>query len=606
MPLDTDFQLFLNNEQITSSKEDYVRAVEFSLTELPKKRLADLAKETGENWRVNEETLVSGSFPSGVTGEVFVTEASLYGQKSDDIQRSHGFFVRVHDRVVDLVDPLFGMTPMRYGTLNRFRADIRADDLDIDLTANRDTVEESPRKAHFRALLREIFNEADSRYLAWANQKSNESGKKEGEKGLVAPGLVERPVADALVSQRYEARGAEANEAWFYMNIPEGTDIDKLVEQFYTAPRSKYTYVYSAQGVDRLVKFDPVESKFWINSEHELAKEYGDDAHASRLLEDFVTAEMLLEVYLRELHVSPHVIGDILQKRDDLLRSLVKDHSYSFPTIARRLREVTADEHELEINLVVAARALGFNANQISNSNEPDGIARYLDYASGETTITLEAKSSTTAKRPEDIGFAALRRHMTDARYKADGCLLVAPGYVGADSDTTAVATEARQEKISCWTVEQLARVVEAAETRHIGARQIVQIVLNKFAPIDVKQAIDELLNNPSWNKQELYGAILAYLGGTESVKGHRTITMIWGGLVNESKFQELSTDMLRTAIIELAAASKGAMVVGDNSETIHITTSLAELQRRVSHLTQATTTERRISSFRDSCDPQN
>jgi hypothetical protein len=164
MPLGADFQVFLNGEALVSSKEDYEKVVEFDLTDLPAKRLEGLSKETGEEWIVEGCYLKSKSFPSGIQGNVILTRRSLYGQKSDDIQRSHGFFVRVCDRLVDLADPLFGMQPIAYGTLNRLHADVRADDLDAYLTASRDTVEESEIKVTFRKLLREISNEADVRW----------------------------------------------------------------------------------------------------------------------------------------------------------------------------------------------------------------------------------------------------------------------------------------------------------------------------------------------------------------------------------------------------------------------------------------------------------
>lgn len=601
MPLSTDFRLFLNGEEITSSKEDYEKVVEFDLTELPNKRLDSLLKETGERWYVEENCLKSESFPTGIKGDVFVTQRSLYGQKSDDVQRSHGFFVRVRDRLVDLVNPLFGMQPLRYGIFNRFHADIRADDLDDYLTASRDTIEESEIKVKFRKLLREIINEADTRFQAKENEEKG--GKKEGEKELVAPRLVERPVADALLTQRYDARGAEADEGWFYIDIPEGTDTNELVQRLYTSPRSKYQYDYTNQGIDRLVKFDPDKSIFWLNSEHELVKEYVGDDSSKRLLEDFVTAEMLLEAYLRESHVPALLIGEILQKRDDLLRSLVQDSSYSLETIARSLREAAADEHELEINLVVAARALGFTANQISGPGEPDGLARYTEYPSGERKITLEAKSSKKNKKPDEIDFAGLHRHAED--YKADGCLLLAPGYAGGSrGDDSAVAQSPREQQVSCWTIDLLAQIIEAVESRHIGARKIFKIVTEKFTPSEVKQAVEDLLTEPSWSRRDLYQAILQVLRNMEgsSTDAPRDVSMIAGGLMVQQEFKGIGREYIRKAVSELAGASQGALILEENDEVIHITTNMDELERRVASLTKSPTTDRRISSFRNPC----
>jgi hypothetical protein len=601
MPLSADFNLFLNGEPIESSKLDYEKVVDFDLHELSPERLEGLSKDTGENWFIEGEYIKTESFPSGIKGRVFVTERSLYGQKSDDIQRSHGFFVRVRDRLVDLVDPLFGMKPIRYGILNRFHAEIQADDLDEYLTASRDTIEESDIKVKFRKLLREIINYADRLYENWKDRE-DESGKKEGEKELVAPRLVEEPVADALLTRRYDLKGAEATDEWFYLDIPDDTDIAQLVQKLYTEPRSKYQYDYTALGeASRLVKFDPTSSIFWINTQHELVAEYVSDNSSRRLLEDFVTTEMLLEVYLRENHVTAELIGEILQRRDVLFRSLAQDRSYSFKMIAQRLRESASDEHELEINLVVAARALGFNAKQISGSAEPDGIARYIGYPGGVSKLVLEAKSSKyNQRRPGPMDFAALRTHANS--YGAVGCLLIAPGYIGQGDDDSKVSKVAREQKISCWTIEQLAEVVEVAETRHIGAKDILDIVISDFKPLEVKQSVEKLLTEPIWSNRDLYRAIIQILKKMHGcvTDEARNVSMVIGAITCIQEYKEITGNEIREAFTELAAASKGAIILDRDTGEFHVTADMGEVERRISALTKSPTNGRRISSFRN------
>lgn len=602
MPVSVDFRLFLNDVEIESSKSSYQKVVEFNVTDLPEKRLEGLKKTTGEKWVISDGKVISDSFPNGIEGKIFVTERSMYGQKSDDIQRSHGFFVRVRNRLVDLVDPLFGMQPVRYGTLNRFHADIDADDLDKFLTASRDSVEESEIKENFRVFLREVITEADNRYLAWLKEQSISGPKKEGEKELIAPKLVEQPVADALLIQTYDGKGTEADGGWFYIKIDEDIDMSVLIQQLYTSPRSRYTYKYNEQGIDRIVKFDPSESVFWINSAHELVKEYVENDNSRRLLEDFITSEMLLEVYLRESHIDVGLVGEILERRDDLFRSLALDHSFSYSIIAQQLINSSNDEYELEINLVVAARALGFTASQISNADEPDGIAQYLSIPGGLKKITLEAKSSengivVTSK----IDLSGIRRHAD--KYNADGVLLIAPDYQGKDNDRSAISKAALLEKISCWTIEQLANVVRAASARNINARDILEIVTTVYRPKDVEQSIDELLNEPSWDNLELYRGIVESLHNLEGsvLDEPRDVSMIVGALATSpnKKFQGINSEDIRKALIELSGVSKGALILDDKDVVFHITTNLDEFERRVSDLTKLSTIGRRKSSFR-------
>src|SRR6185312_6849645 len=90
-------------------------------------------------------------------------------------------------------------------------------------------------------------------------------------------------------------------------------------------------------------------------------------------------------------------------------------------------------------------------------------------------------------------------------------CLLVAPKYPGGTKGERAQAAKrAEKQKISCWTVEQLADVVQATESRHLGARQVLEIVQTKFAPEQVTEAVNQLLSQPQRSRRDLYKAVNA------------------------------------------------------------------------------------------------
>src|SRR5438045_4017707 len=111
-----------------------------------------------------------------------------------------------------------------------------------------------------------------------------------------------------------------------------------------------------------LVRFDPERAKFLLNADHPFVNAHSDDPRAKLLLEDVSTAEVLLEVELRLFSVAPQIIGEVLERRDELLRALALDHPYSLTAIAKALRDAASDEYDLEIVLVAAASALGFVA----------------------------------------------------------------------------------------------------------------------------------------------------------------------------------------------------------------------------------------------------
>lgn len=70
-----------------------------------------------------------------------------------------------------------------------------------------------------------------------------------------------------------------------------------------------------------------------MNADHELVIAHEDEPGARALLEDVVTAEALLEVYLREQGLSRHAVGEVLERRDLLLRSLTRDGRTHWPAL---------------------------------------------------------------------------------------------------------------------------------------------------------------------------------------------------------------------------------------------------------------------------------
>ena len=325
MPLQAGFRLYLNNKEILSSKEDVDAVARFDVTEMPEKRIESVNMKTNEIWRREAGSLVSSSFPEGIQGSVMVTKGSLHAGKSVDLGRSHGFFVKVRGRLINEEDPLLGLSPLSYQTFNRFRADLIVDDLDEAVTAPREGIGESHLKDKLLPLLAEVFYEARERYGDYLKGlPGNEVTKREPKRSYIPTHLIEHPIADVLSLPSLDpVQGSEADESWFYLDVGTKEEVLELVKDLYTQPRSsKYQYKFDSKGRQgRLVKFDPKQSIFYLNEDHDLVSEYREDPRAATLLEDIVTAEAVLEVYLREHGMAPHIVGELLQRRDSLLRS---------------------------------------------------------------------------------------------------------------------------------------------------------------------------------------------------------------------------------------------------------------------------------------------
>ena len=294
MPLRADFEVFLNDAKVESSKENFQRVVSFSISDLPKERIDAIARATGETWTISGHKLVSPSFPSGISADIEVTDRTLAGTKSSDLGRSHGFFVRVRGRLISVEDPLFGLNPLSYATFNRFRADVEADDLDEAVTAPREGVDiTSSLRSTFEIVLGEVFNEARSRYEDYLEaERAKDKTSREHERNFVDVDLVELPVADVLstslaadevVAER-AVDGADADSSWFYLSLAPGTNVKDLLAGLYNGQREG-TYTYDRAGLGksgRLAYFDPAARRFTLNVDHPLVQAMTAKARRAR------------------------------------------------------------------------------------------------------------------------------------------------------------------------------------------------------------------------------------------------------------------------------------------------------------------------------------
>lgn len=599
MPLSTSFQLFLNGKAVESSKEDYEKLVQFDISELPDSRLKALTSKTGEEWSAKDGGLFAESFPSGISGNVMVTERTLLAGKSAELVRSEGFFVYVRDRLVNEEDARFGLHALSHATLNRFRAEVHADDLDSVVTANRESMEDVKLYRDAQAVLNEVFNEARQRYEDIDSDEQEKAMRtRENERTWVSKRLVEFPTADALTRYSHDFKGAEPDESWMYLSIDPNKDVTELIAVLYSmVGREKtYRYEYVSRGsAARLVEFEPFGATFTVNQDHEIVKAYADDPGTQRLIQDLVTGEALLEVYLREAGISPSVIGEVLERRDLLLRGLADAHMFSLAALSEYIRDSASDSIDLEIAVVAGTRALGFVAKHIGGSGEPDGIARFTDFPGGEQRIILEAKSSRETPSAKDIDFAAIQNHMK--QYRANGCLLVAPGYQGDLDGNSAQSAEALG--ISCWTVQQYADVIAAAESRQIAARQVLDIVQNTFAPQNVEQAVTRLLSKPTWERMGLYVAVVRTLRSLHGrlAKSPRSVTMIATEVTKMNGFEGVEEPDIHQAVADIASASRGALLVRDSGVVV-LNVDYDELERRVQSLTGRPGSPRRGGAF--------
>jgi len=229
LPLRDDFVVHLNGEQLKPVKGTKGRLNTWvlgkDLTSLPKPAPKDVENRVDKNFPVTDSNHFALHQPQLglMKGYAEAYKDLLTGNKSEELGRSHGFFVYVRNRLVNVDDGHFGIPPdeLRHGTFGRFRLVIHIDGLDSELRSNRETLREGPVLATARDVLRGIFNAV--RATIEQHDADEAPGAKLARKLAATPASISRrPIVDlarAVVSGHAHAK---------YLALPElRTDAEK-------------------------------------------------------------------------------------------------------------------------------------------------------------------------------------------------------------------------------------------------------------------------------------------------------------------------------------------------------------------------------------------
>src|SRR5207247_7631314 len=109
-----------------------------------------------------------------ITGTAKIYVDRLTQGKSDQYERSHGFFVRVRGRVINLEDELFGPDVLNHAAWSRFAMEVDADGLREHLLSSREGVRESSAIAMLREYLHGVFNVCRQAFDDWTVRQIDE------------------------------------------------------------------------------------------------------------------------------------------------------------------------------------------------------------------------------------------------------------------------------------------------------------------------------------------------------------------------------------------------------------------------------------------------
>jgi hypothetical protein len=572
MPLRDDFHLYLDGETILPSKMQNKQIKRWILgkdiTELPKV----------EDLQVTEDRQAGADSPfrfglthpklGRITGYAELYEDLLTTGKSAGIERSHGFFVYVRDRLVNLTDEYFGIDRnlLRHGTFSRFRMVVYIDRLDEELRSSRETIREGALTEIARDILRGVFNLA--RLKLEAHEASQQAGAKLSTRIADTPASLTRQPIIGLLTSAFEKRISPRYTTYpTYVAPAEKEDFLQIVRE---RAESETGLVTGVERVDLsqdlgIALYNSQTGILQINTLHPFVAYFLDEFEDGRRnlpLELMAMSEVLTEAHLYQIMPNEALVRDVMNRRDSLLRYLARSTGKRNAfMIARDLQDASSNKGQLEIELVAAFNSLGFDAIPLGGPGKPDGVATASLSASTDGKarmykVSLEAKSKEkegTKVSAKSVGIAGIARQRGD--YGCDHAVVVGPDFPTTLGEASVLLQEIDADRehtgktISLIRIVDFARLVKIVPLKRINLDDLRDLFWKCRTPEESKLFIEGLANRivkqpphkeileTVWELQkEVPGEAVEYSAITTALRINKKITMTKGDLIEVCK----------------------------------------------------------------------
>ena len=474
LPLHTNFQIWLNGERITSSKENLseIRSIQID------KDLPDIGKIKGIA-RIHEKQLTTG--------------------KSEHIGRSHGFFIRVRERVINLEDELFGIQQPNHAAWSRFALEINADGLREHLLSSREGVRDSEEIRAFRKYLLDVFNRCRTAYEEW-NRKENK------QLDIIAL-LSENPsthVTEPLI--RSVRNTVETGSESFYIGIP-GDVIEenrsewlmKYEKEVSEKPFDKTKFVRHGPNAPAL-RYDPVTRSLVVNADHPFVDKLTDGDKHRNPAKLFASSEVLLEGQLQDQGIDRAAIANFLRDRDRVLRLMAGDAPPTAVEVLRRLGAASEDHAALERAVGAVFQVLGFEYERKGgNAPGPDGVlyarlGRHKGTLADYRLIYDAKQTNHPSVSADKIDLASLEEFRKQKR--ADFGFFIATAYAAEMEPDGALNRRINSEKSRCLAllkIQHLNRLIWLHYQHGVTLTELRTMFENAHTVPEVNNWIDSL-----------------------------------------------------------------------------------------------------------------
>lgn len=497
-----------------------------------------------------------------VTGTFTLYEDSLLGGKASENGRSHGIFLTIRERLINLDDPLLGMDAFSHGPFNHSRIEINADGLDDNLTSTREAVKESKPLNELKAYIKKKFNNEIRKFYFEEEEKSQQKKSVSYRLSQTAYTTSKRPIY-SFIQKFFD--GEIGNP--ILIEKPVNCTKDELLPQ-YEGDVSENSQVIEKiewcilDSQSPIAKLDLLTKTLKINALHPYISNYNDSYKSTLPLESLVITEVLTEAHMYELGLDETFINSIMKRRDDTLRQLALSDKEGIPAAAQLLLDALANPTGLEVAVSRALSALGFESQKIGGIGKPDGYAKaVLGYEQNglckDYSLTYDAKSTAGVRIAAGTAkLSAIKRHQED--YKATYALEVAIGFAGEEIPDSAISKEATQQKVTVMKASDLVKLLLYSVPKQLGLSKLKDLFETCFTPAQVTAWVDLFANEEP--AQGPYYVIIEEIYNFQKTDTEPPTTELIRKEVNAKCSSNFSTEEIRTYIKALTSIIPGQL----------------------------------------------
>ncbi|MFI6239878.1 ATP-binding protein [Micromonospora sp. NPDC050795] len=598
LPLHADFQIFLNKNEVKSSKEN-----------LEVLYLHECGGDDAVAEALTFKTTPTGVVIPGITGEVTGTakifKKKLTEGKSDQYSRSHGFFIRVRGRVINLDDQLFGLPALNHAAWSRFSMEITVDGLREHLLSSREGVRNSLATDAFRDYLRGVFNACRNAFDDWNEKQKHGIDLDHLLKDSPSAFLTE-PLIDGV------SRVVQDNEESFYIDLPEVEPSDRVEwlreysQSVSQAPFSEFILEATGQ-FGRAVRYSPDNRALFINTDHPFIEKLLASGKTKAPVYLFGSSEVMVDLILQDHGLSRAAIIDFMADRDRVLRLVAGAEPSTAAEVLRLLQSANKHEFALERAVGLAFRVLGFEYER-GGLNIPgaDGIlyAR-LGRGSGESLIdykvVYDSKQTNQPAVPADkINIDSIRDFLK--KESADFAFFIAVAFAGQERDDSKLGRAIIEAKetgrpVSLLVIDHLRRLVELHYQHGITLTRLRSLFKEAHTVSEVTRWIDNLERELS--EQDERVPLMRLLEGLEEAKAdHLAIPNVHTARALDSELKAFTPERLIAALQAVATivGSRWIEVETGGNIRLHHTAQqiIAEVERHLRGLLGVDAMERR------------